>query len=29
MAFTSEDIRTNREYLVNKLRAEKQRNDVL
>ncbi len=29
MAFTEQDIRANRDYLVNKLRAEKQRNDVL
>jgi rhodanese-related sulfurtransferase len=29
MSFTSEDIRSNYEYFVHKLRAEKQRNDVL
>jgi rhodanese-related sulfurtransferase len=29
MAFTPEEIRANREYFAHKLRAEKQRNDVL
>jgi rhodanese-related sulfurtransferase len=29
MAFTNEEIRENRDYFVHKLRAEKQRNDVL
>lgn len=29
MNFTPEDVRANREYFVHKLRAEKQRNDVL
>jgi rhodanese-related sulfurtransferase len=29
MAFTADEIRANREYFVHKLRAEKQRNDVL
>ncbi len=29
MAFNERDIQANREYFVNKLRAEKQRNDVL
>ena len=28
MSFTSEDIRANRDYFFNKLRAEKQRNDL-
>jgi Rhodanese-like domain len=29
MAFSREDIRANREYFANKLRAEKQKNDVI
>ncbi len=29
MAFTDEEIRANRDYFAEKLRAEKQRNDVL
>jgi rhodanese-related sulfurtransferase len=29
MAFTADEIRANREYFAHKLRAEKQRNDVL
>jgi rhodanese-related sulfurtransferase len=29
MAFTSDEIRANRDYFAHKLRAEKQRNDVL
>jgi len=29
MAFSADDVRANRDYFVHKLRAEKQRNDVL
>ena len=29
MAFTADDVRTNYDYFAHKLRAEKQRNDVL
>jgi len=29
MTFTEDDVRTNQEYFAHKLRAEKQRNDVL
>jgi rhodanese-related sulfurtransferase len=29
MAFCNEDVRANRDYFIHKLRAEKQRNDVL